>query len=393
MAKTKVISVANQKGGVGKSTSVYCIGAGLAMEGKKVLLMDVDPQGDLTKMLGLRKPHELPQTLGNVMNDVIGGIPPNGHTEIRHHPEGFDFVPGNRSLTAVETGLVNVMSRETVLRQYVDNVKQNYDYVLLDCRPSLGMLVINALAASDYVLVPVQADYLAAEDMTELVGTVQQIKRQIHPRLKIGGVFLTMANETNFRKDVVKSVRESYGRHLPILNAVIPATVRLAEISTADKSIEMPNDVKSLAHTRWNCKYHIVFAPKYRRKEFYGEKRAAIGKILRQLCEWKGIEIIEAEMCPDHVHMLISIPPKIAVSSFMGYLKGKSSVMLYEQFGEMKYKYRNREFWCRGYYVDTVGKDKAKIANYIKHQMDEDRLGEQLTMLGKENDSPFKGRK
>ena len=393
MAKTKVISVANQKGGVGKSTSVYCIGAGLAMEGKKVLLMDVDPQGDLTKMLGLRKPHELPQTLGNVMNVVIGGIPPNGHTEIRHHPEGFDFVPGNRSLTAVETGLVNVMSRETVLRQYVDSVKQNYDYVLLDCRPSLGMLVINALAASDYVLVPVQADYLAAEDMTELVGTVQQIKRQIHPRLKIGGVFLTMANETNFRKDVVKSVRESYGRHLPILNAVIPATVRLAEISTADKSIEMPNDVKSLAHTRWNCKYHIVFAPKYRRKEFYGEKRAAIGKILRQLCEWKGIEIIEAEMCPDHVHMLISIPPKIAVSSFMGYLKGKSSVMLYEQFGEMKYKYRNREFWCRGYYVDTVGKDKAKIANYIKHQMDEDRLGEQLTMLGKENDSPFKGRK
>ena len=393
MAKTKVISVANQKGGVGKSTSVYCIGAGLAMEGKKVLLMDVDPQGDLTKMLGLRKPHELPQTLGNVMNDVIGGIPPNGHTEIRHHPEGFDFVPGNRSLTAVETGLVNVMSHETVLRQYVDSVKQNYDYVLLDCRPSLGMLVINALAASDYVLVPVQADYLAAEDMTELVGTVQQIKRQIHPRLKIGGVFLTMANETNFRKDVVKSVRESYGRHLPILNAVIPATVRLAEISTADKSIEMPNDVKSLAHTRWNCKYHIVFAPKYRRKEFYGEKRAAIGKILRQLCEWKGIEIIEAEMCPDHVHMLISIPPKIAVSSFMGYLKGKSSVMLYEQFGEMKYKYRNREFWCRGYYVDTVGKDKAKIANYIKHQMDEDRLGEQLTMLGKENDSPFKGRK
>lgn len=393
MAKTKVISVANQKGGVGKSTSVYCIGAGLAMEGKKVLLMDVDPQGDLTKMLGLRKPHELPQTLGNVMNDVIGGIPPDGHTEIRHHPEGFDFVPGNRSLTAVETGLVNVMSRETVLRQYVDSVKQNYDYVLLDCRPSLGMLVINALAASDYVLVPVQADYLAAEDMTELVGTVQQIKRQIHPKLKIGGVFLTMANETNFRKDVVKSVRESYGRHLPILNAVIPATVRLAEISTADKSIEMPNDVKSLAHTRWNCKYHIVFAPKYRRKEFYGEKRAAIGKILRQLCEWKGIEIIEAEMCPDHVHMLISIPPKIAVSSFMGYLKGKSSVMLYEQFGEMKYKYRNREFWCRGYYVDTVGKDKAKIANYIKHQMDEDRLGEQLTMLGKENDSPFKGRK
>jgi len=107
----------------------------------------------------------------------------------------------------------------------------------------------------------------------------------------------------------------------------------------------------------------------------------------------EGIEIIEAEMCSDHVHMLVSIPPKISVSSFMGYLKGKSSVMLYEQFGEMKYRYRNREFWCRGYYVDTVGRDKVKIANYIKHQFDEDRLGQQLTMLGKEGDSPFKGRK
>ena len=237
MAKTKVISVANQKGGVGKSTSVYNIGAGLAMSGKKVLLIDVDPQGDLTKMLGLRKPHELPLSLGTAMNDVIAGIPPGKHPEIRHHHEGFDFVPGNRVLSAVEVGLVNVMSRETVLRQYVDSVKQNYDYVLLDCRPSLGMLVINALSASDYVLVPVQADYLAAEDMTELLGTVQSIKRQINPKLKVGGVFLTMANETNFRRDTVTAVKENFGKHLPVLQAVIPATVRLAEISTADKSI------------------------------------------------------------------------------------------------------------------------------------------------------------
>ena len=151
----------------------------------------------------------------------------------------------------------------------------------------------------------------------------------------------------------------------------------------------MANDVKSLAHTKWNCKYHIVFAPKYRRKVFFGEKKREIGKILRQLCEWKGIEIIEAEICPDHVHMLVSIPPKVAVSSFMGYLKGKSSLMIYEQFGDMKFKYRNREFWCRGYYVDTVGKDKKKIAEYIKHQLDEDRLGEQMTMLGKDYE-PFK---
>ena len=154
-----------------------------------------------------------------------------------YHHEGFDFVPGNQTLSAVEAGLVNMMSRETVLRRYVDSVKREYDYVLLDCRPSLGMLVINALSASDYVLVPVQADYLAAEGMTELVGTVRSVQRQINPRLKIGGVFLTMANETAFRRDIVNSVKENFGRRLPVLDTVIPSTVRLAEVSTADKSI------------------------------------------------------------------------------------------------------------------------------------------------------------
>ena len=150
------------------------------------------------------------------------------------------------------------------------------------------------------------------------------------------------------------------------------------------------NDIHSLSHTKWNCKYHIVFAPKYRRKVFYREKRREVGKILRQLCEWRG-RLVEGEVCPDHVHMLVEIPPKMSVSGFMGYLKGKSSTMLYEKFGELKYKYRSREFWCRGYYVDTVGKNAGRIAEYIKHQLEEDRLGEQMVMSAPGN--PFTGRR
>ena len=152
-------------------------------------------------------------------------------------------------------------------------------------------------------------------------------------------------------------------------------------------------DTHSLAHTTWNCKYHVVFAPKYRRQVFYHDKKRAVGEILRKLWEWKGIKIIEAECCPDHIHMLIDIPPKMSVAGVMGYryIKGKSSLMLYDQFGDLKFKYRNREFWCRGYYVDTVGKNTKKIQEYIKHQLDQDKLGDQLSIpyAG----SPFTGRK
>ena len=149
-------------------------------------------------------------------------------------------------------------------------------------------------------------------------------------------------------------------------------------------------DIHSLSHTKWNCKYHVVFAPKYRRKVFYGEKKVEIGKILRELCKWKGVNIIEAEVCPDHVHMLVEIPPKMAVSWFMGFLKGKSSLMIYEKWGNLKYKYRGREFWCRGYYVDTVGKNTKAIVEYIKNQLKEDELNQQLVL---DYGDPFTGDK
>ena len=152
----------------------------------------------------------------------------------------------------------------------------------------------------------------------------------------------------------------------------------------------MKNEIKHTAHSTYRCEYHIVFAPKYRRKVIYKELKQDIGAILRKICNELKVEIIEAEICPDHIHILVEIPPKMSVSGFMGYLKGKSATMLYEQFGELKYKYRNREFWCRGYYVDTVGKNTARIKEYIQNQLKEDQMGEQLTMG---EIRPFTGRK
>ena len=150
------------------------------------------------------------------------------------------------------------------------------------------------------------------------------------------------------------------------------------------------DDLHSLSHTKWRCKYHIVFAPKYRRNAFYDARRLEIGKILRDLCAWKGVNILEAEVCSDHIHMLLEIPPKMSVSGVMGYLKGKSSQMIYEKWGNARYKYRNRQFWCRGYYVDTVGKNTKKIQEYIKNQLKEDQVAEQLEL---ELVDPFTGKK
>ena len=152
---------------------------------------------------------------------------------------------------------------------------------------------------------------------------------------------------------------------------------------------EQNTDARSLAHTKWVCKYHVVFAPKYRRKVFFEEKREDIRDILRKLCEWKGVEILECEVCPDHVHLLLSIPPKMSISSFMGYLKGKSSLMMYQKYGNLKFASRNREFWCKGYYVDTVGKNTKAIKEYIANQLKQDQEMEQLSIIDPRD--PFNG--
>jgi len=151
----------------------------------------------------------------------------------------------------------------------------------------------------------------------------------------------------------------------------------------------MKLDTNSLAHTQWECKYHIVFAPKYRRQIIYGKIKQDIGQMIRKLCEYKGVEIIEAEACKDHIHMLVAIPPKYSVSQFMGYLKGKSSLMIFEKYANLKYKYGNRHFWCRGYYVSTVGKNKKAIAEYIRNQLQEDYADDQMSI--KEYVDPFTG--
>ena len=151
------------------------------------------------------------------------------------------------------------------------------------------------------------------------------------------------------------------------------------------------DDINSLSHSKWRCHYHVVFAPKYRRQAIYGKIKGDIGKIIRQLCDQKGIEIIEAELCPDHIHMLISIPPKYSVAQIMGYIKGKSSLMIFDRHANMKYKYGNRHFWCRGYYVDTVGRNKKAIQEYIRNQLQEDIANDQISL--KEYIDPFTGSK
>ena len=236
--KATVIAVVNQKGGTGKTTTCENLGIGLANEGKKVLLVDTDPQGSLTIALGNPKPDDLPVTLTDLMAKIMQDQPPLPKEGILSHEEGVDLVPANITLSGLEVSLVNAMSRETILKQYLETVKGQYDYILLDCMPSLGMLTVNALAASDQVLIPVQANYLSAKGLEQLLQTVNKVKRQINPKLRIEGILLTMVDSrTNYAKEISTLIRDTYGSKLKVYDADIPRSVRAAEISAEGVSI------------------------------------------------------------------------------------------------------------------------------------------------------------
>ena len=238
MSKPTVIALVNQKGGTGKTQSTENLGIGLANEGKKVLLVDMDPQGSLTISLGHPRADELPVTVADIMAKVLQEQQIEPGEGIIHHPEGVDLMPANISLSGMEVSLVNVMSREKVLKDYIDSVKQNYDYVLIDCMPSLGMLTVNALAAADKLVIPVQAQYLSAKGLEQLLQTVNKVRRQINPKLKIDGILLTMVdNRTNYAKDISNLIRDTYGSKLKVYSTEIPHSVRAAEISAEGKSI------------------------------------------------------------------------------------------------------------------------------------------------------------
>ena len=236
--KATVMAVVNQKGGTGKTTTTENLGVGLAMEGKKVLVVDTDPQASLTISLGYPVPDELPTTLSDMMAKVMMEKLIEPGEGILHHPEGIDLMPSNIELSGLEVSLVNAMSRETILRQYLDTVKQSYDFILLDCMPSLGMLTVNALAAADTVLIPVQAQYLPAKGLEQLLQTINKVHRQINPKLKIEGILLTMTdNRTNYGRQIDTLIRQAYGKHLKVFEQTIPRSVRAAETSAVGKSI------------------------------------------------------------------------------------------------------------------------------------------------------------
>ena len=234
----KVIAVANQKGGVGKTTTSVNLGIGLSAEGKRVLLVDCDPQGSLTVSLGYKEPDQLENTLASLISEVIEDEDLQIKETIIHHEEGVDLIPANIELSALEINMVNVMSRELMMKCLIDQIREDYDYIIIDCMPSLGMLTINALVCADSVLIPVQAAYLPVKGLQQLIKTISRVQRKLNPGLHIEGILLTMVDgRTNYAKDISRLVYDSYSDQVGVFKTIIPLSVRAAEISAEGSSI------------------------------------------------------------------------------------------------------------------------------------------------------------
>lgn len=238
MSNCKVIALTNQKGGVGKTTTAVNLGVCLSKQGKKVLLVDADAQANLTMSLGYPRPDDLPISLATIMQDIIVNNPIDVQKGILHHGEGVDLIPSNIELSGLEVRLINAISRERVLKTCINEVKKNYDYVLIDCMPSLGMLTINALAAANSVIIPTQPHYLSAKGLELLLRSVSKVKRQINPHLRIDGILMTMVMpRTNISKEVTALVKSAYGQNIKVFDAQIPHSIRAVEATAEGKSI------------------------------------------------------------------------------------------------------------------------------------------------------------
>ena len=234
----RVIAVSNQKGGVGKTVSCVNLGIGLAKAEKKVLLVDADPQGSLTISLGYQEPDDMEFSLATMMMNIVNDEQLKVDKTILHHKEGVDLIPANIELSAIEVSLVNVMSRELILRTMVEQIRQFYDYIIIDCMPSLGMMTINALACADTVLIPVQAAYLPVKGLQQLIKTINRVKKQLNPKLKIEGILLTMVdNRTNYARDISLMVYDTYSANIRVFSTEIPMSVRASEVCVEGSSI------------------------------------------------------------------------------------------------------------------------------------------------------------
>ena len=234
----KITAICNQKGGVGKTATTVNLGIGLAREGKRVLLADIDPQGSLTASLGYQQPDKMKNTLAEILGRIISNESVSAGEGIIHHQEGVDLLPANIELSGVEVTLVNAMCRETILRRYLNSVREQYDVILLDCCPSLGMLPVNALAAADDLIIPMQAQFLSIKGMEQLIRTISNVKQKINPGLEIAGILITMADmRTNYSRDIVEMLRDNYGEDIRIFDSIIPRSIRAAEASAEGRSI------------------------------------------------------------------------------------------------------------------------------------------------------------